>query len=168
MLTLTLDCFDSSGVACCLLSGILKFFHHILPALVTVGLGAFVVQKFFTSRANEASLIDLLVERLDSIQSDSIEYWTLPTGSGDENRKQQILAQKIKGSIKSIDSEIRFFCERYCPEKKDDVANLVAEISDACTGGSFETTDRQVEPSRYLFVVNSIHRLRSELFKRKL
>lgn len=161
-------CNSAGSGLCSLLGWLLDIFYYILPSLVTVGVGAFLIQKFFTSRANEAALIDLLVEQLDTIKADSIEYWNLPGGSEENNRKSQILAQKIKGSIKSIGSDLRFYCDRYCLAKKEEIAHLIAEVSDACTGGTFESTNRQIEPARYLFVINSIHRLRSELFRRKL
>ena len=150
------------------LDAVLQFLYHISPALVAVGLGTFLVQKFFVSRSNEAAQIDVLLRDFDTLRSDSLEYWNLPCEGPDNKQRQQVLAQKIKGSIKGISSDIAYYCSRYCSDKKEHLATLMIEVADACTGGEFESAKKRVDASRYLLIINAINHVRSELFRRKL
>ena len=43
----------------------------IAPSLMTVLLGAVIVQRFFVSRANEAALIDFLIEEPQERRNDT-------------------------------------------------------------------------------------------------
>lgn len=153
----------------CVFAFLGNFLYHISPALVTVGLGAYVVQRFFVSRANQAALIDLLVRRLEAIQADSLEYWNLPCDS-DANKQHErlVLAQKIKGAIFSTNSDMRFYCARYCSHSAAQMAELMCAVLDTCTGGDFESSKKQPDAARYLAITNAINRVRSELFKQKL
>lgn len=146
----------------------LEFLYHISPQLVAVILGGLLVQKFFVSRANEASLIDYLTKELDELRTDSLKYWNLNCESGNDNDtyEAQLLEQKMKGAIKSITSELSQYSKRY--RKKTNFDGLMVEVSDACTGGSFETAKRPRDRQRYLIVVNTINRVKSELRMGKL
>jgi hypothetical protein len=148
---------------------LLDFLYYISPALVTVLLGGFILQKFFISRANEAALIDFLIRELDELRTLSLEYWNLDCSKDGKNEKSQrarVLEQQIKGAIKSLTGELKYYSERYC--KKNDFPNLMVEVSDACTGGQFESAKKIADCSRYLVVVNTINRVKSELIRRKI
>ena len=147
-----------------------KALFHILPALVTVGLGAWLIQRFFVSRANQAAFIDVLVGELDVIREDSLEYWTNHQDANGKKDTTNPLTQKIKGSIKSVNSDLIYFCERYrlANEKKTHITTLMTDMADACTGGSFESKRKDTDKDRYLLIVNAINQLRSELFRMKL
>jgi hypothetical protein len=79
-----------------------------------------------------------------------------------------MLEQKIKGAIKSISADCNYYCDRYCKCKSGELHNLLVEVSDACTGGDFESTKKKIETGRYILVVNAINRVKSELHRRKL
>lgn len=139
------------------------FLYHISPQLVAVILGGLIIQKFFVSRANEAALIDYLMKELDSLRSDALEYWNLDCKNGGVECKEKalVLEQKLKGGIKSLTSELGQYSRRY--RKKADFRILMVEVSDACTGGNFECAKRTRDRQRYLMVVNTINRVKSEL-----
>ena len=140
----------------------------VAPSLVTVLLGAFFVQRFFVARANEASMIDFLIKELDELRTETLEYWTLPSDTKENKQRQTVLAQKIKGSIKGLFSDVGYFCHRYCSKKSTEMDKLLGEISDACTGGDFESANKKVDTGRYIIVINTINRVKSELLRRKL
>ena len=144
------------------------FLYHISPALVTVTLGGFILQRFFVSRANEASLIDYLLKELDGLRSDALEYWNLDCKNGGTECKDkaQILEQKLKGAIRCLSSDLDHYSKRY--RKKADFRSLMVEVSDACTGGDFESVKRTCDRQRYLMVVNTINRVKTELRLGKL
>jgi hypothetical protein len=155
------------GAACDFWAKVGDFVYHVSPALTTVILGGLIVQKFFVSRANEASLIDYLMKELDTLRSDALEYWSLDCKNGGAECKDKayVLEQKIKGAIKSLSSDLEHYSKRY--QKKEFTA-LMVEVSDACTGGDFESKKRVRDRQRYLVVVNSINRVKAELRLGKL
>ena len=155
-------------------SEIVSFLYHVSPALVMVVLGSFILQRFFISRSNEAAYIDFLFKELDELRADTLEYWNIDCTKGDKDQKTdktdrtRILEQKIKGMIKSLTGELQYYCNRYCKKRKEDFTGLMVEVSDACTGGQFESEKKTRDCGRYLIVVNSINRVKSELIRRKL
>jgi len=146
----------------------LKISEIIVPPLITVGLGAFVAQRFFVSRANEGAMVDFMVGELRELQNDSLEYWTLSADSTENKQRQTVLAQKIKGMIKSLSADCNYYCDRYCKYKLGELQSLLVEVSDACTGGDFESVRKKVDTGRYILIVNAINRVKSELHRRKL
>lgn len=140
----------------------------ILPPLITVVLGAFVAQRFFVSRANEAAMVDFMVRELHELRKDALEYWTLSTDSPENKQRQIVLAQKIKGMIKSLSADSNYYCDRYCKFKSGELQSLLVEVADACTGGDFETVSKKVDTGRYILIVNAINRVKSEFHRRKL
>ena len=89
----------------------------IAPPLLTVVFGAYVAQRYFCSRANEAVMVDFLIRELHEVQKDALEYWALPADSKENKQHQTVLAQKIKGAIKSISADANYYCQRYCKSK---------------------------------------------------
>ena len=146
----------------------LEISEILVPPLITVGLGAFVVQHFFVSRANEGAMVDFMIGELRELQNDTLEYWTLPADSPENKQRQIVLAQKIKGMIKSLSADCNYYCDRYCKRKSVELQRLLVEVTDACTGGDFESTRRKADPGRYILIVNAINRVKSELHRRKL
>jgi hypothetical protein len=136
------------------------------PPLITVGIGAVIVQRFFVSRANEAAQVDYLIKELEELQRNTLEYWNLPPAA--EKTQGGLLTQKIVGGLKALASDMRYFCERYCKCQSKKMEVLLANLHDACTGGDFDTNRRKIEKQRYIVIVNSINAVKSELFRRKL
>lgn len=143
-----------------------RFLYHVSPALVTVVLGALIVQRFFVSRANEAALIDTIETDLDQLRADALEYWNLEPTTKRKRDRASVLEQKIKGATKSLNSDLKYYAHRY--NSKTDFEALMMEVSDACTGGSFESATRTIEAGRYITIVNTVSRIKSELRRRKL
>jgi hypothetical protein len=140
----------------------------IVPPLITVVFGAYVAQRFFVSRANEGAMVDFMVGELRELQNDALNYWTLATDSPENKQRQIVLAQKIKGMIKSLSADSSYYCDRYCKFKSGELQNLLVEVADACTGGEFESIRKKVDTGRYILIVNAINRVKSELHRRKL
>jgi hypothetical protein len=146
-----------------------EFLYHISPALIIVGIGACVVQRSFIKRANEASLIDHIVNELKQLEVVAVEYWNIPSGKkAEEKRSIELLAQRIKSSVKSIGSDVMIYCVKYCSKKTTEFQILVDGLCEACTGGDFESQKKTVDCGRYLKVSNAINRLKSDLIRRKL
>jgi len=141
------------------------FLYHVSPALVTVALGAFAVQRFFVRKSNESALIDTYLEALESIASDALEYWN--TDATAKNQKEcRRLEQRLVGNIRTLAVDLERYAARYCKKKK--FAALMVEITDACTGGAFQTANRVADTGRYMLVLNSINRVKTELLAQKL
>lgn len=149
-----------------LVKSIYAVVYQLLPSVFTVVFAGFFLQRFFVSRANEASFIDSLIKQMDDLRTDTLEYWNLDCTKTKENKmKARILEQKIKGAIKIIGSDVRYYSERY--KKGRDLNDLVAEISDSSTGGEFESATKRPDTGRYTLVVNSTNRLKSAFFRNK-
>ena len=146
----------------------IRFLYYITPALVTVSLGAFLVQKFFVRRSNEAAMIDLLVREFDTLRNDAIDYWSNLGRNSREKQQQVLMSQKIKISIKSIFSDLNYYCGRYCPKQATEIKVLMMDVSDACTGGDFESLRKSGDEARYLLINNAINTARTALLRRKI
>jgi hypothetical protein len=138
----------------------------LLAPLITIGVGGWWLQRSFVSRANASAFADSLVKRMDDLQSDSLEYWNLDLQQTASEARARVLEQKIKGSLRTLGSDFRFFRIRYAKHEKFEP--LIEDIFDACTGGGFETTTRTVDSKRYLTIVNSVNALKSLLLQVKL
>jgi len=145
-----------------------EFLWHVSPALVTVAIGAFALQKFFVRRANASSFVDAVIKDLEILKSDALEYWNIDPSHENLRPRCSVLEQKLKGAIKGICSDITYFCSKY--RKTDHLAlqNLLVDVADAATGGDFESQSRKPAPSRYIHIVNAINNLRSQLLMTKL
>lgn len=144
------------------------FLKAIAPSLITVLLGAFVVQKFFVSRANEAALVDFLIKELEELRNDALEYWNLVADSKEDRERQAMVAQKIKGNLKALSADLRFYCERYSRKHEAHFSKLVTNLHDTCTGGDFESQRKKPDSQRYIIVVNAINGIKSDLLRQKL
>jgi hypothetical protein len=150
------------------LSTLVDLIRVLGPTLITVLLGALIIQRYFVSRSNQAALIDLLIRELDGLRDDSLSYWSLHNATKDDVNKQEVFAARLKGTIRSLSGDLDYYCDRYCKKRKSEFTRILGEICDACTGGSFESQSHPKDCGRYLTVVNTINRLRSELFKQKI
>jgi hypothetical protein len=150
------------------MDAVVETLRIIAPPLLTVVFGAYVAQRYFFSRANEAAMVDFMIRDLHELQKDALEYWALPSDSKENKQHQTVLAQIIKGAIKSISADVNYYCQRYCKTKGREMDKFLEEVLDACTGGDFESANKKVDTGRYLRVVNTINRVKSELHRRKL
>ncbi|HEY5036127.1 MAG TPA: hypothetical protein VII74_03235 [Chthoniobacterales bacterium] len=149
------------------ISSVSGFLYQISPSLLTLLVGSLILQKFFVSKANEAAFIDNLVGRLDALQADALEYWATDSHpAGEPDTPLRILESRIKGGIKSLASDLAYYTERY--GERHEFNRLLAELSDACSAGDFESTARKPDSARYILIVNAISRVRTELLRRKL
>jgi len=155
---------------CALYGG--KFIKYIFPLLLpsafSVGIGAYLVQRFFIRRSNESQFIDRLTQSLKEVSGLSLDYWHLKPKDEDEKRTRHMIAQKLKGDLRALSADVKYYCCRYCSKEEDSINGMLLELHDACTGGSFESHDQSADESRYLVVVNTANRLRSHFYKRKL
>jgi hypothetical protein len=60
------------------------------------------------------------------------------------------------------------FQSKYLVKLGDEMARLLMNVSDAITGGAFESRERNVCPARYLLIVNAITEVGSRLLKTKI
>lgn len=145
-----------------------EFVWHISPALVTVTIGVFALQKFFIRRANASSFVDAVIKDLEVLKSDALEYWNIDPSNENLGSRCSVLEQKLKGAIKGLSSDMTYFCSKY---RKDDhltLQNLLIDVADSATGGDFESQNRKPAPARYIQIVNTINNLRSKLLMTKL
>lgn len=140
----------------------------IAPSLVSVLFGAFIFQRFFVSRANEAALVDFLIRELEELRDDTLEYWNLVGEAKEDKQRQSVLAQKITGNLKALNSDVQYFCGRYCCKSEPNMKKLLMHLHDSCTGGDFESKKKRVDTQRYIIIVNAINEVKSELLRRKL
>lgn len=148
--------------------GVKYLFPLLAPAAFSVLVGAFLIQKFFIRRSNESLFIDRLVQNLKEVSGLSLEYWHCKPTDAEQKRNRHMVAQKLKGDLKALSADIAYYCCRYCTKEQAVFTGMLAELHDACTGGSFESTSQTVDDGRYLIVINTANRLRSHLYQRKL
>ena len=153
------------------LKAIRDFSYHVSPPVVGVILGGMIVQRYWVRKANEGAMIEYLSDELSDLVDETLEYWSLDcsgTGARTDKFRQEArkLEPKIKGAIKNLSSVLMQYSKRYC--KKNDFTILMVEVTDACTGGQFEVAKRPADPHRFLSVVNTTHRVRSQLFERRI
>jgi len=144
---------------------------QIVGSLVGVIVGGVIVQRYWMSRANEATLINYLTKELDDVVDETLLYWSLDcsgdTKKDEETRQQaRMLEQKIKGALHNLGSVLADYSQRYC--KHVNFTKLMADVHDACMGGTFEGVKRPPDRGRYLKVVNTTHHVRAELFNRRV
>ena len=152
-------------------AGLGDYLRHVSPALLGVLLGGFIVQRYWIRRANEAAFIEYLSRELSDLVDETIEYWSLDCQAKTEDyqsnrRTSRKLEQKIKASIKNLNSLLLNYAERYC--KKIAFTPLMEEVLHACTSGKFETLARAADTDRFLMVINATHRVRMKLLERKV
>ena len=145
-----------------------EFLWHISPALVTVVIGAFALQRFFVRRANASSFVDAVIKDLEILKSDALEYWNIDPSDEKFSSRCCVLEQRLKGAIRSLSSDVTYFCSRYKKMDNPTIQNLLMDLADSATGGDFESQNRRPAPSRYIHIVNNIKNLRSRLLMTKL
>jgi hypothetical protein len=143
------------------------FLYHVSPAVLALLGGSLVLQRYFITKANEANFIDAIIRDLESLKNDSISYWSRDASA--ENKSElEGLAQKIIGSVKALDADVKAYCRRYCAKRESELVQFMVELADACTGGHFQTAKRKADSGRVLPITNCISRIKLELRKRKL
>jgi len=143
----------------------LSYLRHVSPQVLAVIIGGVIFQRTLWLVPTSPRFIDYLIKGLDELRCDALEYWSMDVNAKNRD-KARFLEAKVKGAVKSLTSEMKCFSQKYC--RKTDFAPLMVEVSDACTGGAFESATRNADGGRHLMVVNSIHRVKWELMKRKL
>ena len=97
-----------------------------------------------------------------------LEYWNLAADCKENKQRQNLLAQKIKGNLRALTSDVNYFCGRYCNKIGSKMTKLLTNLHDACTGGDFESNKKKADSQRYIIIVNAINDVKSELHRRKL
>lgn len=146
------------------LESVLDVLRLITPSLITISLGGLLVQRFFVQRANQALTIDFIVKDLNELKSNALNYWV----KEEDPKDQRFLAQKIKGELRALNSDINYFMNRYYKSNRPETDFLMEEIVDACTGGDFESSQKKTDESRYIQVVNAINKMKAKLLHYKI
>jgi hypothetical protein len=142
----------------------------VLPSLLTVTLGSLVAQRYFVKRANQALLIDSILNELRELRVLALEYWAMD-GEEKKNAPRLIaLSSQIKALLRSISADVTYICTHYKSPAglTTELSNLVLNVHDACTGGAFESAKKPVDSGRCLVISNGINNLKSTLRKLKL
>lgn len=150
-------------------TSILQFLHHIAPALVIVLGGGFFLQWYFAKRSNESALIDSIMRTLDEIREDSLLYWFSDSAGKNENPK--LLAQQIKGNLKTVYSMIQIYSDRYFSKHEEELETFVSRIFELTTSGNFESEKsekRESNPNNYIRITNATNEIRKLLLHKKL
>lgn len=147
-------------------TSILQFLHHIAPALVIVLGGGFFLQWYFAKRSNESALIDSILQRLDEIQNDSLQY-CFPDWVG-KNANPELLDQRVKGNLRTVYSMIQIYSDRYFSKHKEELETFVSKIFELTTSGNFESEKRESNPKNYIRITNTTNEIRKLLLHRKL
>jgi hypothetical protein len=148
---------------------------YVSPQLVGVIVGGLLIQRYWVQKANESSVIEYLTKELSDLVDETLEYWSIDCSTGDgvaeRRREARRLEAKMKGAIHNINSVLGHYANRYCSRsyrKKVDFSALMAEVNNACTGGTFEVAKRPADASRGWAVVNTIHKVKSQLLERRV
>ena len=150
-------------------SGWYYAFYFLSPFIapsITVGLGGWLIQRSFVSRANASAFADALVKRMDEVLVDSLEYWNIDSEEGDRGKRADVLAQKIKGTLKTLISDVNFFQRKYA--RGEEFQQRLMNIHDACTSGDFESASHKPDKLRYIFIVNQLNELKSQVLRIKI
>jgi len=143
-----------------------EFLYHISPDVIAIVIGGFFFQLWFTKRANQSESINYLIEGFDELKADALEYWNLDGAVPGELRKARLLEQKIKGTTRSLATDLKNYQTRYKTEMNHE--ELMMDVIDACTGGSLEGNERKHDEGRYILISNTINRVRTALIKHKM
>lgn len=145
-----------------------NWLYLVSPALVSLGIGGFTIQRIFIRRANAATFVDAIIKELEVLKEDALKYWNIDPND-DDGKECHVLEQRIKGSIKSIYADIQHLCVKYWDTKtKEELDVLMVDVAHRTTGGDFESKNRKPDPVRYMYVVNTINEMRSRLMMTKL
>jgi len=169
-------------VALAFLDDIRKYLIYWSPSVVGVLVGGFLVQRYWVRKANESALIEYLTKELNDLVDETLEYWSLDCsgskeGVGERRDQARMLEQQIKGAIKNLSTVLEAYGDRYCARfsflglrigQTVDFAKLMCEVNDACTGGQFESAKRPPDGARFLSIINTTHRVRWKLLKRRV
>ena len=147
-------------------TSILQFLHHIAPALVIVLGGGFFLQRHFARRSNESVLIDSILQRLDEIRNDSLQY-CFPDWVG-KNANPKLLDQRIKSNLRTVSSMLEIFTNRYFSKHREELETFVSRIFELTTSGNFESEKREANPNNYIRITNATNEIRKLLLHRKL
>lgn len=144
---------------------------NLLSAIFGAVISGYFVQRYWSSRVGESTLIDGLRIAVDLLQDKTVDYWSLDcrgeSKKNEEDRQQaRTLETKIKADILKLYSSLRGYSARYC--KREDFTQLMAEVADACTNGEFEQKRRSPDKDRYKLVNNAASRLKATLLKRRV
>jgi len=144
----------------------LDYLRQISPALISLLIGGYWLNRFFVARGNLAALIERICDLLDHLRQDCSEYWSVPH-TAEDDAEHGVLEAKIKGQVVLINSLVRLVGDkrRHIPEV---VPALILDLVDACTGGDFETKGRKADKLRLMRIVSLSSKIAVELQRLKL
>lgn len=141
------------------------FIYHIAPALVGVLGGGFLVNRFFTHRANLAGLVERICDCLDELREDCGEYWSVPYVENDKP-KYDVLEAKIKAQVTHVNALVILIGQRHTTP--DELRKMLLDLLNYCTGGDFESANRKADRMRYMRIVSTINRIAVALHRLKI
>lgn len=147
----------------------LAFIKSIIPSLITVGGGGYLINRFFVSRANLAALIERVCDVMDELRDDCASYWSVDCDTTDpkEMAHQSVLETKIKAEVLQVNALVGLLADKR-RDMPDDVRVLILDLVDNCTGGKFESKDRKADKPRFMRIVTGINSISVELQRLKI
>jgi hypothetical protein len=138
----------------------------ILPALTAVGVGGYFLNRFFVKKANLAALVERACDCLDELRQDCAEYWSVDFNAAKE-AEFYVIEAKIKSHVLHVSSIVTHIYEKQ-GRIGVDLNECAVQLSDHCTGGTFETRDRKADRVRYMRIAGCINKTCSALQRLKL
>lgn len=140
----------------------------IAPPLLTVGVGGYLLNRFFVGRATLAAVIERVCNVLDELRDDCASYWSVDYPKAQDKIPEQfVLETKIKAEVLQISALVHLIAE-----KRNDVPDVLRlhliDLQDYCTGGDFESKQRRAEKERYMRIMTCINSIAVELQRLKI
>lgn len=146
----------------------LAFLKSIAPAVITVGGGGYLLNRFFVGRANLAAVVERICDVMDGLRDDCASYWSVDSTSDPEMLPEQtVLETKIKAEALQVSALVCLIADKR-RDIPDDVRVLILDLVDNCTGGDFETKDRKANKARFMRIVTTINKISVELQRLKI
>ena len=134
----------------------------MVGAFVSVLLGLFVRDRWVKGKETKSRLIDLLIAGLDDILSDTFDYWSEKPNSRTKT-KLNMLGSRLKARLQSLGGDLDRMLIRYHKKDQPHCMDLMAHITDAATGGRFDTADRVADSAPYKETRKVADKLRAKL-----
>jgi hypothetical protein len=127
--------------------------NEVVKLILAATLGSlltFLIQSFYSFRAQQIAHVNDFLTDLSRIEQLSIKYWLIKEGSDvDDQRK---LAVELRGALHAT---AHFLADspRLLSNDHQKFAELDGRLFDATTGGQFEALDKDSDPERVVDVM---------------
>lgn len=146
----------------------LDFIYHISPSLIIVFGGSYYFNKFFIRKNNIAGILDSLKNETKEVLNLSINYWSQEKVNTDSSLNQLRSKElEIKQKLQSINVDLISLEIKYKLKLKNS-KDLLTELVDGCTGGTFEQATRDIDLTRCDMIIKRSFRFTSSLATHKI